>query len=350
MKTGWLAATVVAALLLASCGGANGLEKPDSTASGSASRPRGEGERSGRQPELQPLELTLAGPEGPESAGILMADRHGYFADAGLGVDVLTPGVPAYPVKYVLQEIDDLGVTPLPQLVLAREKGFPIVAVGSLIPRPTATMIWLRSSGIHRIGDLKGKTIAIPGLDFQKDLLGSLLARAGLTLKDVEVKTVQYKLVPSLVSGRADAIFGGSANIEGLELESRGLHPVVAPVRSLRLPSYDQLVVIAREDRVARDPEMIRRFLAAVRRGTAAAIRDPEAAVEATESSGEPNVEASPRDTEAEVEATLPLLSRSGRMSPARARRLIAWMHREGLTRRTPPVSSLLTNRYLPNP
>ncbi|HXQ89306.1 MAG TPA: ABC transporter substrate-binding protein, partial [Solirubrobacterales bacterium] len=197
------------------------------------------------------------------------------------------------------------------------------------------------------IEDLKGKTIAVPGLNFQRDLLGSLLKQAGLTLKDVKVKNVQYHLVPSLVKGRADAIFGGSANIEGIELKNRGLDPVVTPVKALGLPAYEQLVVIAREDRVAKEPEVIRGFMAALRRGTAAAIKNPRHAVEAIETGGEVNLEASRKDTKDELAATLPLLSRTGRMSPARVRRLVRWMHREGLIQRAPAVSSLLTNRYL---
>ena len=299
---------------------------------------------------LQALDLTLSGWEGPESAGIVIADKRGFFEDAGLAVSVLTPVTPVNSIEYVVQGLDDLGVAPEPQVVMARAKGLPIIAVGSLVSHPTATLISLRGSGINGIGDLKGKTIAIPGLSFQKGFLASLLARAGLTLDDVEVKTVGYKLVPALVSGRADAVFGGSRNLEGLELESRDLRPVDVPVDDLGLPSYEQLVVIARTDRVAKDPRMIRRFLSALRRGTDVAIRSPEVAVAMLEAGDEPNPEASRRDTEAEVAATIPLLSKDARMNPDRAARLAAWMYRQGLVEEEPPVSSFLSNRYLPKP
>lgn len=366
MKYGWSVAMVAVALLLASCGGGSGPDTVDSSPSGSGTvdsarststaKPQAAVGSTAQQPKpklkLQHLDLTLAGWEDAGSAGIVMADKNGYFADAGLEVSVLTPVTPVNSVEYVLQGFDDLGVAPLPQVVLAREKGFPIVAVGSLIPQPTAAMIWLKSSGIDGIGDLKGKTVAIPGLSFQKDLLERILARAGLTPGDVKIKTVGYGLVSSLIDGSADAVFGAAPNIEGLKLELDGRHPVITPVDDLGLdvPAYEQAVVFTRKDRASDEPKTIRRFMAAVRRGTAAAVNDPGAAVDAIQAADEPNQEASRKDTEAEVEATLPLLSKTGEMSAQQARRLVAWMHRQGLIQRTPPVSSLLTNRYLAAP
>lgn len=347
MKAGLLAAMGVMAVLLGSCGGGDATD----TVSGEAAKDPPPVEKPGEQPnDLPELALTLAGLEGPESVGILMAERQGYFADAGLEVLVLTPITPVNAIKYVLEGTDDLGVAPQPQVVMARSKGLPIVAVGSLISRPTATMIWLKGSNIHGIGDLKGKTIAIPGLSFQKAFLERLLMRGGLTLEDVKVETVGYELVPALVTGRADAIFGGSWNIEGLELKSRDLDPIAVPVGDLDLPAYEQLVVIARAGRVTKEPQMIRDFLSALHRGVAAAIEDPEAAAARIETGDEVNPEASRKDTEAEIEATLPLLSKTGRMSSGRVGRLVAWMYAQGLIQEKPPVSSLLTNRYLPKP
>ena len=115
----------------------------------------------------------------------------------------------------VVNGSDDLGVAHGAQVTIAQEKGVPIVVVGSLVPEPTAALIWSKESDIGGIADLKGKTIAIPGLSFQRDFLETILARGGLTLDDVKVKSVGNELVPALASGKADAIFGGSGNQEG---------------------------------------------------------------------------------------------------------------------------------------
>jgi ABC-type nitrate/sulfonate/bicarbonate transport system substrate-binding protein len=259
---------------------------------------------------LKSVEITLDGYPNAENVGVWMAQERGYFEDAGLEVSIHTPVSPLLPVKYVADRSVDLSLTPQPQLVIAQEKGVPVVAVKSLISEPTAAMIWLRKSKIGGLSDLKGKTIAIAGLPFEEDLLEKVLAQAGLSLSDVKVEQVEHLLVPALVSGRADAIFGGSWNVEGVELETRGLEPVITRVENLDLPAYKELILIARRDRLAKDPESIRAFTTALARGTAAAIEDPEAATEMLlKQSGKSNRKA----IEAQLEATLPLLSETGR-------------------------------------
>jgi len=290
------------------------------------------------------VRITLDAFPAPENVGVLMAQRLGYFSDAGLIVEVHYPVLPERPVGYVSGGSANISISHLPQVVQSREEGESTVAVDSLISQPTAAMIWLKKSKIKGIADLEGRTIATAGLSFEEGFLESILARAGLTLADVKVEDVNYKKVPALVSGRADAIFG-SPNLEGAELESHGLTPVIAPVQGMGVPPYDELVVIAREDFVSKYPQKIRDFTAAVARGTTAAIKNPKGAAKLiVDSEGNAHL----RPTESQLAATLPLLSRSGEMDPHQARQLVEWMHEEGLIRQEPPVSTFLTNDYLP--
>ena len=78
-----------------------------------------------------------------------------------------------------------------------------------------------------------------------------------------------------MLSGRADAMLGGYRNVEGVDLAERGADPTVLPVDRLGIPTYDELVLVANEDRIADDPEAIRLFIAALERGTRAAVRRP---------------------------------------------------------------------------
>jgi len=284
--------------------------------------------------------VTLDGEPGAENVGFLMAEQRGYFADAGLTVGVAGPWTPKRPVRYVATGVDTIGITQQPQLVLAREEGVPIVSVGSVIRQPTAALIWLRGSGIRDLADLKGKTVAIPGVPFQEDFLAAVLARAGLTLEDVDVKPVSYKAVAALRHGRADAIFG-SWNIEGKALEAQGAEPVIKRVQGLGLPDYEELVVIARKECVRKHPGMIRRFMAAVARGTKAAREDREAAVNRIAEYHGFDREFSKQTLRAQLDVTLPLLATHARMDRARARRLTAWMHEEGMIDREPPFKDL---------
>jgi putative hydroxymethylpyrimidine transport system substrate-binding protein len=292
------------------------------------------------------LDITLDGYQGPENVGILMAYQRGYFEKLGLSVWIRTPESRLRPLPYVAEEEVALAVSHQPQVVLAADKGAPVAAFGSLVSQPTAALIWLKKSKIGGIADLKGKTIAITGLPFETDFLESVLARAGLTLDDVKIERADYELMPALLSGHADAILG-SWNIEGAELEARGLEPVVTRLDGLGIPAYEELVLIARSDRLAKEPQVIRAFMSALARGTAAAVEDPEAAARLIAQVKGENLS---RALKAEVKATMPLLSKTGEMDSEKASQLAEWMHEQGMIENEPSVSELFSNDYLAPP
>jgi len=294
--------------------------------------------------ETEPLSLTLDFYPNPDHAGIYMAQKLGYFADAGLDVSIQTPSDPAAPIKQVAAGQTDLAISYEPEVLLAREQGLDVVAVGALVDRPLTSLIWLKKSGIGGVAGLRGKTIATAGIPYQDAYLKTILARANLTPADVKAVNVGYGLLPALVGGSAQAMLGGFSTVEGVDLRLRGKDPVVTPVDQLGVPSYDELVVVAKGERLEEDPQSIRLFLAALARGTAAAIKSPDAATNALL---EANSDLDPKLTRAEMEATLPLLSRGGFMDPEKWNRFIAWMQENGLISSLPPASEVLSNAYL---
>jgi putative hydroxymethylpyrimidine transport system substrate-binding protein len=295
--------------------------------------------------EKQPFSLTLDFYPNPDHAGIYMAQRLGYFEEAGLEVTIHTPSDPAAPIKQVAAGRTDLAISYEPEVVLASEQGLDVVAVGAIVGRPLTSMIWLKKSGIRGIAGLRGKTIATAGIPYQDAYLKTILARAGLSLSDVHTVNVGYGLLPAIVGGRAEAMLGGFSNVEGVDLRLRGKQPVVTPVDRLGVPTYDELVLVAKRQRLEEDPEAVRLFLAALARGTAAAKKSPGATTKALLKANE---DLNPKLTEAEVKATLPLLSSSGRMDPDRWRRFIAWMNENGLISKRPAPPEVLSNAYLP--
>jgi putative hydroxymethylpyrimidine transport system substrate-binding protein len=292
----------------------------------------------------EPLSLTLDFYPNPDHAGIYMAEKLGYFADAGLDVSIHTPSDPAAPIKLLAAGQTDLAISYEPEVLLAREQGLDVVAVGALVDRPLTSLIWLKKSGIRGVADLRGKTIATAGIPYQEAYLKTILARAKLTPSDVDTVNVGYGLLPALVGGRAQAMLGGFSNVEGVDLRLQGKDPVVTPVDKLGVPTYDELVVVARHDRLEEDPQAIRLFLAALARGTAAAVKSPDATTEALLDA---NHDLDPKLTRAEVDATLPLLSKQGTMDPAEWKTFIAWMNENGLISGRPSTGEVLSNEYL---
>jgi len=335
----WVSALVVAIVVLAGCGGSDG----ESTVAGPRSVPQTKPKK-----PLRKMSITLDGYAGPENVGVLTARWEKYFDEDGIELTTYSPTEPSRAVRYTADGTVDVGISREPELVMAQSQGIPLVAIGSLVSEPTAAMIWLGKSKIKGIADLKGKTIGFAGLPMQGELLRSVLAQAGLSLSDVKLKDVGYNAVPTLVKGKVDAIFGAGWNLEGTQLEALGAEPVITRVQDLGIPPYEEFLVVARRDRLKKEPELFSDFMAAVSRGTATAIENPDLAFEVVNEDVESDFRVSPKAREAQVEATLPLLSESGEMDPAQAKRLVDWMHSEGMIKKKPSPSSLLTNRYLP--
>ena len=248
-----LGVTVLLALIaaaLAGCGGGAG-ESGEVDGSGEAgAKPAAQRLPAALPPQAQDREIWVAmdGWDDAEALAFPMAQEKDYFSKYQLDVLTLSPVTPKLSIPDVVKRQDNFAVAHGPEAVLAKDRGAPIAIVGSFVPQPTAALIWPQGAGMKAIADLKGKTIAIPGLPFQRDFLATVMAAGGLTLDEVKVKSVGNKLVPALLHGRADAIFGGSPNVEGVELRDRGVEPVVRPVGGSGVPSYEELVLVARRD------------------------------------------------------------------------------------------------------
>jgi len=342
----WILGILAVAALLAGCGGAGGSESEKST-TGDAAPVRVEEPPTPKcPPRSGRMQVALDARLGPESAGILMAQRLGYFTKLGLEVGVEEPENPEDPIPSAGAGDAHLGVAPQPQIIIGRDEGMQVIGLGSLVSEPTEAMIWLRSSRIDGIADLKGKTIAYPGASFQKRFLERILMRAGLEPADVKLMGVGSHLVAALSSGKADAIFGGSWNLEGVALQARGQRPVITKVKEMGVAGYNQSVLFAPYECVYKRSELFRAFLAAVARGTAAAVKNPAGAARAIRTSVGSAPGVSPRVLDAQLKATLPLLSRDQVLSPQRIA-LIAWMKHWGMIKEKWPYATVFTNYYL---
>lgn len=285
-----------------------------------------------------------------DHAGIYEAIDRGYFRDAGLDVRPRVPSDPSAPIKQVAAGSVDLAISYEPEVLLAHDQGLPVKAVAALVPTPLTSLIWLPDSGIRGAKDLKGRTVATAGIPYQAAYLDAILERSGLSSDDVDVVDVQQGLLPAVLSGRADAMLGGFANVEGVDLSLRGKDPTVIPVDKLGIPTYDELVLVANSDHLDDDSRAIRLFIAALERGTKAAAADPKAATRNLLDAGKG---LDPRITAAEVRRTIPLLQAPkgkpyGYMDPREWQRFAQFFADHGLIEALPDTGDVLTDDLLP--
>jgi putative hydroxymethylpyrimidine transport system substrate-binding protein len=300
--------------------------------------------------EPEKLTLDLDFYPNPDHAGIYMAQEEGFFKEAGLEVAINAPTDPSAPLKDVAAGRADLGITYEPEVMLAHEEGLDVVAVAALVNQPLTSLIWLQKSGIKGPAELKGKTVSYAGIPYQEAFLKTILRRAKVPASTVKPVNVGFGLIPSLVNGSADAMLGGYSNVEGVDLRERGKAPVITPVDQLGVPTYDELVLVARRSTLEEQGQKIRLFISALKRGTEAAVAKPKAASEAILAA---NTSLEPKLTEAEIAATLPLLGNTpagkpyGFMDPEEWEAFAGWMSDEELISTQPKPSELLSNDYL---
>jgi putative hydroxymethylpyrimidine transport system substrate-binding protein len=308
-------------------------------------------EPSGDGSELDRFDLALDWFPNPDHAGIYEALDRGYFEEAGLDVEPQIPSDPSAPIKQVAAGRADLAVSYEPEVLLAREQGLDVVAVGALAPDPLTSVISLGKDGVRNGRGLDGRRVATAGIPYQAAYLRAILEEAGLNEDDVEQVDVGLNLLAPLIAGKVDATLGMFWNVEGVELEQRSEDPTILPVDELGIPTYDELVLVASGERVEEDPEAIRLFLAALERGTRDAVDDPAAA---TETLLQANEDLDPKLTRAQVAETLPVLQpqRGGQpygfMDPDEWRKFAGFLVDEDQLDALPVTGDVLTNDLLP--
>ena len=205
-----------------------------------------------------------------------MAQKLGYFDEAGLDVSIQTPSDPAAPIKLVAAGQTDLAISYEPEVMLAREQGLDVVAVGALVNRPLTSMIWLKKSGIKGVADLRGKTIATAGIPYQDAYLKTILARANLSPADVKTVNVGFGLLPALArrpGRRRCSAASATSRASTCACAARTRSSPRSTSSACRPTTSSSWSPSASSSKKTR--EAIRLFLAALARGTAAAVEEP---------------------------------------------------------------------------
>ena len=306
----------------------------------------------GAATEREPFTLILDYFPNADHAGIYAAQAAGEFRRAGLDVKIVTPPDPAAPLKLLQAGKADLVISYTPELLLARDKGAELVSVGALVQKPLTSLMALESSGVKSVDDLVGKKVGTAGIPYQEAYLRSILETAEIKPESVDQIDVGFNLGPAMISKRVDATLGAFWNYEGTDLEQRGRKPVILRMEELGVPTYAELILVARRKSLDADQAArIRRFLQALARGHARLRDDPAAGVDALLKA---NNDLERKLQEAVVEKTLPVFFPEdddqpwGYQDPEAWREYGAWMLNNDLLEADPRADSAVTNEFLP--
>jgi putative hydroxymethylpyrimidine transport system substrate-binding protein len=288
-----------------------------------------------------------------DHAALYSAIANGYFKTVGLDVRPETPSDPSTPLKLLAAGRVDMAISYEPELLLARDQGLKLVSVGALVQRPLTSIIALPRAHVRKVADLAGKRVGTAGIGYQAAELRTALRAAGVSPSAVQEANVGFNLVPAMLSGKVAATLGGFWNYEALQLQQMRKHPVVIPVDRAGVPTYDELVLVVREDEAGTGGQDLRAFLQALTLGERQVRSDPAAAAALIVKA---NPSAERKLQLASIEATLPAMLPADRskpygwQDPAAWAAFGRWMLSRGLIRSNPNRASLppFTNEFLP--
>ena len=302
--------------------------------------------------DLEPFTVMLDYFPNADHAGIYAAKASGEYEKAGLDVTIQAPPDPSAPLRLLQAGRADVAISYEPEVLLARDKGADVVGVGALVQKPLTSLMSIGEHAITRPAQLRGKRVGTAGIPYQSAYLRTILQNAGVDPSTVKETNVGFNLTPALLSKKVDATLGAFWNYEGVDLQRRGRKPEILRMEDLGVPTYDELVFVARRgDLDAERASRLRRFLQATARGHELLRTDPQVGVDALLQADD----GLDRGLQlAAVEATLPVFFPEdeerpfGYQDPAEWAAYERWMRENGLLKRPEGERAPLTNEFLP--
>ena len=288
----------------------------------------------------------------PDHIALYLAQKDGDFTKQHLNVTFQSPSNSTDALKLVSLGQVPLAISYEPETITAAAAGLNVTAVAAMIPTSLNSLIISSKSGVSGPAGLAGKTVGTDGDPVSAEMLKEVLKKYNVSLNQIKLVTVNEGLVPAMVTNKVAAIISGYRNVEAIQLGTYpGIDPKVYPVDTQGVPNYDELVIIANKSKLASDAAYratVKKFLAGLGQGAAAAEANPAAALAAITPVAKGY---SPALLKKMVYATAPLLHNPdgfGAMSVSQWQSFANWMKSDGLIKKPVQASSVVNTSLLP--
>jgi len=206
--------------------------------------------------------------------------ERGFYREAGINLTINEGRGGAVTAQAVGAKSDQFGIVDGGTTIVSAVRGVPIRTVMSLMNSGIFAVVARADANIRSAKDLEGKAIAITAGDALTQLWPAVVKVNKLDSSKIRLVNVDPagKVIATLEK-RTDALLG-SIDAQSFQIEAKGVKTSIL--------SYDELgvrlvglTVVAHEDTIKGNPDLIRRFVLATRKSFEAAIADPQAAVRA---------------------------------------------------------------------
>jgi len=277
----------------------------------------------------------------PDHVPLYAALGEGYFAQAGIRVNVQVPANADDPLKLVAVGRADVAVNYEPNVIIARAQGLPVRSIGVLIDQPLTTIMFLKRSGIRSPKDLVGRRVGFSVTGYEDAVVDQVLHSDGASEANLTMINVGFDLVPALLSHKVDAVAGAYRNVERVQIEMQGQPVGMFEPEKYGVPTFDELVLIASDRGLTTRRPVLRGFVGAVARGLAFTRAHPDAAFQQY-------VRLNPKLDDAfnraSFEATRPYFARTQVQTRAQWDAFNRWMAARKVIASAVPIDELYTN------
>ena len=209
---------------------------------------------------------------------VYVADARGFYADEGLAVDIRHSSGSGEHLKLLLDKEIAFTTGTAAQVIRRRADDLPVRAVALFGQRGDQGFVAAAGSGIDSPADFAGRTVGFKAGVVPAELK-ALLATAGMTEDDVQLQAVGFD-ARIFIEGQVD-VFPVFLNNEPDIIRAAGLAINVFDPHDYGVPTLG-LTLLAHEDTVNDDRDLVRRFLRATMRGVEYAAANIDEAIEVT--------------------------------------------------------------------
>ena len=295
---------------------------------------------------LREVTLALSWVHSSQYAGAYYADQNGLYAQEGLRVSFVPGSYGHDPMEEFVSGKYDFLVASPDNLAQARLEGHKVKAVAAIYRIHPLGFAALASSGITRVEDFRGKTVALPYSS--KAPLSAMLRKMDVDPDDM--KLLDYtEDFEKLKKGEIDIMAVWIVN-ELQTARRAGLKLNVFTPHDYGITLYGELLV-ARESTIEQEPELVQGFVRATLRGWTEVLQDPEKNARLALHYDSKLDPAHERDR---LKASGPLVhtgvDRIGWMRVEDWELILQTLHREGVLSELPDAREIFTTRFMETP
>ena len=214
-------------------------------------------------------------------AGFALGKDKNFYKDADIDLDIRSGNGSSSAHRLVANGDSDFAYGSCAAMTTLAAQGAPLVSVGVIDAMGTEAILVRPDAGVSSIADLKGKKILTTANAGVNTFFPLVLKNAGLNESDINVTNVpDGALVSAYLQGTGDAvgILGGLDDKPAEIMANGGEQPVAFPYSDFGVNQVGYCIS-THKDTVEKNPDLVKRFMAATVKAYKQAEADPDSAI-----------------------------------------------------------------------